>query len=548
MEIQEVLLPRITSVSPSRVRYGQVVTIQGASFGSNRATGRVIFFGGVQPDASDYVSWGDTRIQVRIPTGARTGDLQVVTASGSVTAPLTVTSPWIRSVSPRSGRSNTLVTVTGSNFGTSRGSGSVRIGSSAVSSYSSWSSTTIRFRIPANTRSGNLTVRTPEGTSNALSLEVTSPYLGRVSPTRLKPGDRLTLTGANFGQALRGTAYVLFTPNVRPASSDYQSWSDGRIVVEVPGQAESGDVKVVTSQGSSGTRRIEVEKVEVPRITSVSPTRARYNQTLTIRGTGFGASRGAGKVVFFGGTEPTSYQYLSWSDTRIQVRVPTGARTGNLQVVTSKGTVRHRLTVTSPWVRSLSPRSGRANTLVTVSGTNFGASRGNSSVRIGSTVITSYSSWSNTSVRFRIPVNARSGHLSVRTSEGTSNSSSLEVTSPYLGRVSPTRVSPGGPPDPDGGEVRQRPGLGVRALRAQHPAFDRGLSELERQPHRRRGARQGGERRREGRHLSGVIGYQTHRGRRRGLAAASEHGGLRLRSALGHEEPEERQVRFRGTR
>ena len=67
-----------------------------------------------------------------------------------------------------------------------------------------------------------------------------------------------------------------------------------------------------------------------PQITSVSPSRVRYNQVVTIRGTGFGANRGTSRVVFHGGEEPISSQYVSWSDTQIQVRVPTGARTGNL--------------------------------------------------------------------------------------------------------------------------------------------------------------------------------------------------------------------------
>ena len=442
MERQEVLLPRVTSVSPGRARYGETVTIRGTGFGGSRGAGRVIFFGGAEPRSSDYLNWGDTRIQVRVPTGARTGDLQVVTTSGSDTARLTVTSPWVRSISPSSVRTNAFVTVSGSNFGASRGSSSVRIGSTVISSYSSWSRTTIRFRIPANARSGNLTVRTPEGTSNALSLEVTSPYLSRVSPTRVKPGDRLTLTGGQFGSR-RGSGYVLFTRNVRPSSAEYVTWTAGRIVVRVPDRAQSGDVRVVTSYGSSGTRRIEVERVEEPRIASVSPGRVRYNQTLTLRGTNFGATRGAGRVVFYGGTEPRSSQYVSWSDTRIRVRVPTGARTGNLRVVTARGSATARLTITSPWVRSISPQSGRTNTFVTVSGQNFGSSRGNSSVRIGTIAIPSFSRWSNSTIRFRIPVNARSGNLTVRTSEGTSNSISLEVTSPYLGRVSPTRVSPG---------------------------------------------------------------------------------------------------------
>lgn len=456
---QDVIAPQISSVSPTRARYHQVIAITGTGFGSVRASGRVVFHGGTEPSSSQYLNWSDTQIQVRVPTGAQTGDLQVITATGIDSARLTITSAWIGSVSPRSGRTNTLVTVTGGNFGATRGTSSVRIGSQTISSYASWSSSSIRFRIPVNAHSGNLTVRTSEGTSNHVSLEVTSPYLTWTSPTRVKTGDRLTLTGGNFGSN-RGSGYVLFTSNVRPSSGDYVTWSDRRIIVEVPDRTRSGDVKVVTSHGSSGTRRIEVEAVEGPRVTSVSPTRVRYNQILTIRGTGFGATRGAGKVVFLGGTEPRSHQYVNWSSTRIQVRVPTGARTGNLQVVTEKGRASFRLTVTSPWVQSISPRSGRTNTLVTVTGSNFGAARGNSSVRIGGTPVSSYSSWSNTAIDLRIPVNARPGGLAVWTSEGRSNSIHLEVTSPYLTRISPSRVFPGDLLTLTGGNFGSTRGLG----------------------------------------------------------------------------------------
>ena len=52
---------------------------------------------------------------------------------------------------------------------------------------------------------------------------------------------------------------MLFTPNVRPSSGDYVSWSDSRIVVKVLAGAQSGNVKVVTRTGTSGTKRIIVE-------------------------------------------------------------------------------------------------------------------------------------------------------------------------------------------------------------------------------------------------------------------------------------------------
>ena len=214
------------------------------------------------------MSWSDSRIVVRVPAGAQSGDVKVVATGSQVSGTKRIVvesaSPQITSVSPRQVQPNQTVTITGSNFGSSRGSSSVWVGSVRVASFSSWSNTTIRFRVPTNMRSGNVTVRTANGTSNAVRLEITSgPSLSSVSPTRVKPGDRLTLTGSNFGRT-RGSSYVLFTPNVWPTTnSDYVSWSDTRIVVKVPARAQSGDVKVVVGSQSSSTRRITVESAEV---------------------------------------------------------------------------------------------------------------------------------------------------------------------------------------------------------------------------------------------------------------------------------------------
>ena len=440
MQASRITSPQITSISPSRVRYNQVVTIRGTAFGANRGTSRVVFHSGKSPSSSQYVSWSNTQIQVRVPSGARTGNVQVVTSGGSDTARLTVTSPWISGVSPQTARSNAVVTVSGENFGSSRGSSSVRIGSVAITAFTSWSSRSIRFRVPRNTPPGNLTVRTAEGTSNSIRLNVTSPYLTSISPTSIKTGNRLTLAGGNFGSS-RGTGYVLFG-SVRASAADYVSWSDRRIVVNVPNRAQSGNVQVTTSNGTSGTKRLTIES-RGPQISSISPSRVRYSQVITIRGTAFGANRGTSRVVFFGSGIASSSQYVSWSDTQIRVRVPSGTRTGDLQVVTSGGSDTVRLTVTSPWISGVSPQNARTNNVVTVNGENFGSSRGSSSVRIGSTAITSFTSWSSRAIRFRVPINTPPGNLTVRTTNGTSNSIRLNITSPYLTSISPTRAQPG---------------------------------------------------------------------------------------------------------
>ena len=87
---------------------------------------------------------------------------------------------------------------------------------------------------------------------------------------------------------------------------------------------------------------------------------------------------------------------------------------------------------TSPRISSVSPQTVQTNRIVTVSGSNFGSSRGSSSVRIGSVVIPSASlaSWSNTQIRFRVPINTPPGNLTVRTSQGTSNSIRLQIRAP----------------------------------------------------------------------------------------------------------------------
>lgn len=66
--------PTITGFSPSEGLPTQVITITGSEFGSERTEriGRV-YFGGVE--ATDYVSWSDNEIKVRVPEGGKTGPI-----------------------------------------------------------------------------------------------------------------------------------------------------------------------------------------------------------------------------------------------------------------------------------------------------------------------------------------------------------------------------------------------------------------------------------------------------------------------------------------
>ncbi len=95
------------------------------------------------------------------------------------------------------------------------------------------------------------------------------------------------------------------------------------------------------------TVRLEERGILAVNITSFSPdtSTAGTQSVLTINGTGFGATRGTGKVEFSnadnGGASinvlPLANEYVSWSDTQIEVEIPNGAGTGKFRVTNDAG-------------------------------------------------------------------------------------------------------------------------------------------------------------------------------------------------------------------
>jgi uncharacterized protein (TIGR02145 family) len=64
----------IESISPSSAYVGDEITISGFGFGSTRGTSVVSF---KSKDASEYTSWSDSEIKVKVPKGAKTGKVYV---------------------------------------------------------------------------------------------------------------------------------------------------------------------------------------------------------------------------------------------------------------------------------------------------------------------------------------------------------------------------------------------------------------------------------------------------------------------------------------
>ena len=204
-------------------------------------------------------------------------------------------------------------------------------------------------------------------------------------------------------------------------------------------------------------------KEKLPAIFSIDPRIGTLGELLTIYGENFGRDQNESYITI-AGAPPTSSSYVSWQDDKITVKVPEFAETGLIYVhrnglrsnpvlfanrasmpQTAQGTELNN----EPRIIAIEPKSAGIGSLISIQGSNFGASRENSGVwfawdaelspsapaehRSIETVgifdsENGYDLWSEREIRVRVPDGAVSGNLEVRTPMGTSRSLYFEIT------------------------------------------------------------------------------------------------------------------------
>jgi len=416
------MTPNITSLSPSTAAVGASVTVTGTNFGSSQGTSTLKFNGTA---ATAVTSWTQTSIVATVPSGATTGNVVVaVNSVASNNSSFTVVAaPAITGLSPTTGPTGTAVTITGTNFGSPQGTGTLTFNGSAASPITSWNATTIVAPVPTGATTGNVVVKASGVNSNGSSFTVVlPPSISSLSPTSGPVGSSVTITGTNFGTT-QGTSSVTFNGTTAIPGS----WSATSIVVPVPSGATTGNV-VVTANGSSSPGSA-FTVLPTPSLTSLSPTSGAVGSSVTITGANFGSTQGSSTVKFNGTTAtPTS-----WGSGSIVVPVPTGATTGNV-VVTVSGIVSNTLGFTVPLglnITSLSPTTGSIGRFVTISGSGFGATQGTSTVSL-SGVACAVATWSDTDIIAGVPSGSATGPFSVTVNGNTVSSATFTVTTQPL--------------------------------------------------------------------------------------------------------------------
>ena len=184
---------------------------------------------------------------------------------------------------------------------------------------------------------------------------------------------------------------------------------------------------------------------EPPAIASVVQASGVVGTPVVINGAYFGTSQGSSTVTFNGvAAAPTG-----WTDTQIHISVPTGSTSGPV-VVTVNGVASNGFTFTvdaTPTITGISPTSGAAGTVVTITGTNLGDAADSVQVLFGGASVTMAGQNEN-SLTATLPANAVPGSVSVTVNLNGSRSNGISFTviaTPTISSVNPSSGVSGTP-------------------------------------------------------------------------------------------------------
>jgi uncharacterized repeat protein (TIGR03803 family) len=178
-----------------------------------------------------------------------------------------------------------------------------------------------------------------------------------------------------------------------------------------------GDTKQGDTQGGGVFYSLNVG---APPFLRLQNTSGKVGSTVSILGQGFTGAT----AVSFGGVNASSYTVSS--DTYLTAKVPVGAKTGTVTVVSPAGSltsINQQFRVI-PTISSISPSSGPVGTAVSITGTGLTQT---TKVTLGS-VVAPFTINSDSSLSVTVPAGAKTGKFTVTTAGGSATSATFTVT------------------------------------------------------------------------------------------------------------------------
>ena len=296
---------------------GDDVVIRGVNFKPVTA----VLFGNTQ---AAFTVVANTQLKATVPAAA-SGKITLASALGEAATakPFTITrAPVITSVSPAVAAPGIKVTLRGVNF---RQVTAVHVGAAKAAGHSLPSTQQLDFTVPDNATSGFVKVTNSFGFgTSAAALTVTrAPVIESFDPTLAKPGDWVTLRGANFTGATRvmlGEMAVRFTVT-----------APTQLRVELPLNAATGTLTVQNAFGS-GTTADKLTLIGAgPYLIGFEPGTGVAGTKVKLHGRNLDRTT----TVEFGGVKAAAFTVPA--PTQLTITVPPDARSGAVKLLSALG-------------------------------------------------------------------------------------------------------------------------------------------------------------------------------------------------------------------
>ncbi|HTF20146.1 MAG TPA: hypothetical protein VK658_18880 [Chryseolinea sp.] len=300
------------------------------------------------------------------------------------------------------------------------------------SAFASVTSDRINIIVPEAAEAGKVTLKTPNGdieSKTILNFEV--PVVITSITTEAKPGTDITIKG----DKLNWIEELTFASDLTIEKENFVSQSLTELVVTVPMDAQSGYLLFATGGTEPLTFGSEEQlKVTLPAVTAINPSSAKHAETITLEGTDLDLVT---SVIFSGGTEVPAADFVSQSETAIQLAVPATTVKGKLtlkQLSPVDVVTESELTIILPVGTAVTPSPAKPGVDdITITGTNLDLIGELGLPGSGAVLASAFKSISDTQIVVALPAGTKSGGITYKTIHGYSNNLGVTVRVPAPG-------------------------------------------------------------------------------------------------------------------
>ncbi|MDD5341346.1 MAG: IPT/TIG domain-containing protein [Patescibacteria group bacterium] len=208
------------------------------------------------------------------------------------------------------------------------------------------------------------------------------PSITKVDPDNGAPGNYVTIFGSGFGNSEGQVFFASTRASLPTGCGAAQLWTDNQVVVEVPNEATSGKIRLVTADSHEALSPSDftVNDTVRPSLCGVNPNSGKFGEAITLNGKNFGSSISDALI---GGIDFNNKSGWTWADDLIgNLTVP------NIQPATLSAQVKvgnnfsNSLnfsvlsTVGAPKIDYIDPTTGRVGQYITIFGSGFGVEAG----------------------------------------------------------------------------------------------------------------------------------------------------------------------------